>query len=93
MMSTCDSSRLCLFQYAPLTITCSRAPPTPPQPHGRATHAHGVVGERTGHVNAKLGEPGASKGALQGSLFVYICTRIFFPFFSLHELQWLNFNG
>ena len=54
-----------LFPTMPVSVCpaedhlCSRAPPDPPRPHGCATHAHVVVGERTGPITAKLGERGA----------------------------------
>ena len=38
--------------------SASRAPPAPPRHHARATHAHGVIGERTGRISAELGERG-----------------------------------
>ena len=65
---------------APRTPICSRAPPDPLRPHGRATHAHGVVGERTDPINAKLGERGTSKGGLSG---IFCCCIPAFspPFF------------
>ena len=68
---------VCFSIFSQRTTDCSGAPPIPPWPLGRATHAHDVIGEKAGPINAELGERGASKAALTGFflfffLFVYV---------------------
>ena len=72
----------------PATIFCFRAPPDPPRSHARATRSRGAIGERTGPINAKLGERGASKKPSQGFFCPY--SRVRSPFFSTYELQRLR---
>ena len=68
------------------SLTTSPPPPAPPRPHARPTNAIDVVGKRTGRISAKLGDRGASKGALPGS--VWLASPDLVPFF-LYELHWL----
>ena len=63
-------------------------PPEPPRPHCRATHAHGVIGQKPGPLNAKLGERGASKGALFPGIVLLF--RFSPPIFFNVKLRWLR---
>ena len=78
---------VCFSIFSQRTTDCSGAPPIPPWPLGRATHAHDVIGEKAGPINAELGERGVLKVSPEISPIFFLCTPVFIPPFFYVQLQ------